>query len=73
MKQLKVTLLAKPTVRETDPKAYPLYLQARQLGRQNTLEALTQSDELYRQFLEIDPRYVPAWHGLATNFRPRHG
>lgn len=70
VKQLKVSLLgeAPPKVRETDPKAYALYLQARQLGRQNTPEALTQSDALYRQLLEIDPRYAPAWHELANNF-----
>jgi len=70
VKQLKVTLLgAKPTVRETDPKAYMLYLQAVQLGRQGTPEAFTQSDALLRQVLEIDPRYAPAWHELARNFR----
>jgi TolB-like protein/Flp pilus assembly protein TadD len=69
VKHLKVTLLgAKPTVRETDPKAYALYLQARQLVRQRTPEALTQSNALFRQVLEIDPRYAPAWHGLGTNF-----
>jgi TolB-like protein len=69
VKQLKVTLLgAVPTVRQTDPKAYTLYLQARQLGRQNTPEAFTQSDALFRQVLEIDPRYAPAWDGLAKNF-----
>ena len=69
VKQLKVTLLgAKPTVRETDPKAYTLYLQAVQIGRQGTPEAFTQSDALYRQVLEIDPRYAPAWHELARNF-----
>ena len=70
VKQLKVTLLgAKPTVRETDPKAYTLYLQAVQIGRQGTPEAFTQSDALLKQVLEIDPRYAPAWHGLANNFR----
>ena len=43
VKQLKVTLLgAVPTVRQTDPKAYALYLQAVQLGRQFTPEAFTQ-------------------------------
>jgi TolB-like protein/class 3 adenylate cyclase/Tfp pilus assembly protein PilF len=74
VKQLKVTLLgAKPTVRETDPKAYMLFLQARQLGRQNTVEAFTRSDALLRQVLEIDPRYAPAWHGLASNFGNQAG
>ena len=68
VKQLKVTLLGgKPTVRTTDPKAYALYLQAKQLGRQLTAEAFEKSDALYRQVLEIDPRYAPAWHGLAVN------
>ena len=69
VKQLKVTLLgAAPTVRQTDPKAYASYLQGRQLGYQNTPEAYRQSDALYRQALEIDPRYAPAWAALAENF-----
>jgi len=69
VKQLKVTLLgAVPTVRQTDPKAYTLYLQAKQLGRQLTPEAFMQSDTLLRQVLEIDPRYAPAWSELAENF-----
>ena len=72
VKQLKITLLgATPTVRQTDPKAYTLYLQAAQLGRQKTPGAFTQSDALLRQVLEIDSRYAPAWHGLASNFRSR--
>ena len=69
VKQLKVTLLGgKPTVRTTDPKAYALYLQAKQLGRQNNAEAFKKSDALFHQVLEIDPRYAPAWDELAKNF-----
>jgi tetratricopeptide (TPR) repeat protein len=69
VKQLKVTLLgAAPKVRTTDPEAYALYLQAVQLGRQATAEAFQQSDALYRKVLAIDPRYAPAWTGLADNF-----
>ena len=69
VKELKVTLLGAaprppPT---TTPQAYALYLQARQLGRQLTGEAFAKSDELYRQALEIDPRYAAAWVGLASN------
>jgi len=68
VKQLKVTLLgAAPTVRQTDPKAFALYLQARQLGYQRTADALKQSDALLRQTLVIDPRYAPAWDQLADN------
>ncbi|MGH8123297.1 MAG: tetratricopeptide repeat protein, partial [Rudaea sp.] len=69
VKQLKVTLLgAAPTVRTTDPRAYALYLQAMQLGRQFTPDAFKQSDALLQQVLAIDPRYAPAWNGLARNF-----
>ena len=69
VKNLKVKLLgAVPKARATDPKAYALYLQARQLGRQYTADALKSSDALYRQALAIDPRYVQAWDGLAGNF-----
>src|SRR6185369_9685153 len=59
---------AAPKVRTTDPKAYALYLQARELGRQNNAEAYAKSDALLRQVLEIDPRYAPAWDRLSTNF-----
>ena len=69
VKQLKVTLLgASPKTRQTDPAAYALYLQAVQLGRQQTAEAFQRSDALYRKVLAIDPRYVPAWTALAENF-----
>ena len=69
VKQLKVTLLgAAPKARTTDPEAYALYLQAVQLGRPFTAEAFQQSDALYRKVLAIDPRYAPAWDGLARNF-----
>src|SRR5439155_9319940 len=68
VKELKVTLLgAAPKARTTDPGAYALYLQAVQLGRQFTAEAYQQSDALYRKVLAIDPRYAPAWNGLAGN------
>ncbi len=69
VKQLKVTMLgAAPKARTTDPEAYALYLQAVQLGRQQTAEAFKQSDALLRKVLAIDPRYAPAWAALAENF-----
>jgi TolB-like protein/lipoprotein NlpI len=69
VKELKIKLLgAAPKARTTDPKAYALYLQARELWRQNNPEAFAKSDALYRQVLEIDPRYAPAWNELARNF-----
>ncbi len=67
--QLKITLLgAAPTVEQTDPEAYALYLQARQLGHQHTAEGYEQSNALYQQALAIDPDYAAAWAGLANNY-----
>jgi TolB-like protein/Flp pilus assembly protein TadD len=69
VKQLKLTLLgAALKVRTTDPEAYALYLQAVQLGRQGTAESFQQSDALLHKVLAIDPRFAPAWGGLARNF-----
>jgi len=69
VKQLKVTLLgAAPTARQTDSKAYALYLEAHQLGYLRTADSLKKSGDLLRQALEIDPRYAPAWTELSRNF-----
>jgi len=67
VQQLKVTLLGEaPKVRETNPQAYALSLQARHLDRQGTVEAWKQAIELYQQALIIAPDYAPAWAGLAN-------
>src|SRR6185437_4844973 len=69
VKNLKVKLLgALPTARATDPKAYTLYLQARQLANQSTADSFKSSNALLQQALAIDPRYAPAWKELARNF-----
>ena len=76
VRQLQVTMLGSaPKVRKTDPEAYALYLQARALSRQGTPEAMDKADGLLNRALEIDPRYAPAWNGLAVNAinRPRLG
>jgi TolB-like protein/Tfp pilus assembly protein PilF len=74
VKELKVKLLAAaPKVRTTNPQAYALFLQARELARKFTPEAFAKSDALFRQALEIDPRYAPAWTGLAVNFNGEFG
>ncbi|MEK6253375.1 MAG: tetratricopeptide repeat protein [Gemmatimonadales bacterium] len=72
--QLKVTLLGDaPRVTETDPQAYALFLQARQLGRQVTAEGYERSNSLYEQALEIEPEYAAAWTGLANNYAVQAG
>ncbi|HSO94000.1 MAG TPA: tetratricopeptide repeat protein, partial [Candidatus Dormibacteraeota bacterium] len=69
VRELKVKLLAAaPKVRTTDPQAYALYLEAKELAQKFTPDAFAKSDALYRQALEIDPRYAPAWTLLAVNF-----
>ena len=64
---------AAPKARTTDPEAYALYLQAKQLGWQSTAEAFQQSDALYRKVQSIDPLYAPAWAELAHNFANETG
>ena len=67
VEQLKVTLLgAVPKAAVTDPAAYALYLQARQLHRQGTVESTGQAITRYEQALRIAPDYAAAWVGLAT-------
>ncbi len=74
VRELKVKLLAAaPKVRTTDPQAYALYLQAKELARKFTPEAFAKSDALFRQALEIDPRYASAWTRLAVNFNSEVG
>lgn len=68
--QLKVRLLgSEPTAKLTDPKSYSLYLQARHLGRQGSVEARERSIALYQQALAIDSSYAPVWVGLAQGYR----
>jgi TolB-like protein/Tfp pilus assembly protein PilF len=67
--RLKVTLLgAAPTAEETDPEAYALFLQARQLGRQRSGEAYERAIVLYEQALAIEPEYTAAWVGLGNTY-----
>jgi TolB-like protein/Tfp pilus assembly protein PilF len=74
VEQLQVSLLgAAPTVEETDPQAYALFLQARQLGRQDTAEGYERSNALYEHALEIESEYAAAWVGLAFNYMSQAG
>jgi TolB-like protein/DNA-binding winged helix-turn-helix (wHTH) protein/Tfp pilus assembly protein PilF len=67
--ELKIKLLgAAPKAKAREPKAYALFLQARDIGEQHTPLAYEQSISLYRQALELDPSYAEAWDGLANNY-----
>jgi TolB-like protein/Tfp pilus assembly protein PilF len=67
VEQLKVKLLGAPKRPVTDPDAYTLFLQGREVvARQYNREAFEQAIALYKQALTIDPSYAPAWNGLAN-------
>ena len=67
--ELKIKLLnAAPKAKTTDPKAYALFLQAREIGRQFTEVGFEQSNNLYQQVIALDPGYAAAWEGLASNY-----
>jgi len=74
VRQLRMTLLGTaPRARVTDPEAYALYLQGRELGRRFTAEAFEESDGLLRRALELDAAYAPAWDALARNWGNKAG
>ena len=66
--ELKVKLLGAPKLRGTDPQAYALFLKGREVVRQYNPEAFEQAIALYKQALDIDPNYAPAWDGLADAY-----
>jgi TolB-like protein len=68
--QLKVKLFGNvPTVVKTDPDAYAMFLQARQLIYQAGAQNLADSVALLERVLAIDPNYAPAWAELGWNYR----
>ena len=67
---LKVTLLGEaPHVSEIDPEAYAIYLQARYISNQLRPDLFQNAVDLYKQVLEMEPDYAPAWVGLSRNYR----
>jgi TolB-like protein/Tfp pilus assembly protein PilF len=52
--------------RSADPQAYALYLQARAAYRARG-DGVKKSIELYREALKRDPKFAPAWAGLASS------
>jgi adenylate cyclase len=67
--QLKLKLFADvPTVQETNPEAYALFLQARHLSNLLTPDGWEQANVLYQQAIAIDPNYANSWAGLSRNY-----
>ena len=66
---LKITLLGEaPRTRKTDPRAYQLFLEGHYLKRQISLGALNRAIEVFKEAVEIDPAYAPAWAELADTY-----
>lgn len=71
VQQLKGMLLgeAVPKSKTTDPQAYALFLQGRDLGSRHTKEATEQAEAVLKQVLSIDPTFAPAWRSLGEIYR----
>lgn len=66
---LRVTLLGEaPKTRRTDPAAYQLFLEGQYLKRQISNDSLNRAVEAFKQAVEVDPAYVPAWAELADTY-----
>ena len=66
---LKITLLGDvPKTRKTDPQAYQLFLEGQYLKYQITADSMSKAIEAFKQVVEIDPAYVPAWASLADSY-----
>jgi serine/threonine protein kinase/Tfp pilus assembly protein PilF len=52
----------------TNPEAYRLYLEGRQLWYGRTPEGLTKSIDLFQQAIAADPNYALAYAGLADTY-----
>lgn len=64
--RLEVTLVGSvPSARATDPEAFRLYLQGSYLSEQLDFSNNELAASLFRQALELDPQYAPAWRELA--------
>ena len=66
---LRITLLGEvPKIRKTDPAAYQLFLEGQYLKRRISKDSLDRAIEAFKQAVEIDPAYVPAWAELADTY-----
>jgi len=51
-----------------DDQAYQLYLRGRYFWNRRTVEGLRKSVEYFRQSIDADPNYAPAYAGLADSY-----
>jgi DNA-binding winged helix-turn-helix (wHTH) protein/tetratricopeptide (TPR) repeat protein len=53
----------------TSARAYEFYLRANHVQRQRTFENMSMARDLYRECLDEDPDYAPAWARLGRCYR----
>jgi adenylate cyclase len=71
---LRVTILGElPTLRETNPQAYTLFLQARKIADAVSPENYETAIPMFERVLEIDPDYAPAHLELAIAYHDMAG
>ena len=66
----RINILVRPLdqARIVDPKAYGLYLKGRYFFYQYTSQGWRQAIELFGQAIESDPKFAPAYSGLADAY-----
>jgi TolB-like protein len=69
--QLKLTLLGR--TQAIDPAAYALFLEARQLSRQDSREGWARAIPLLERVVERAPDYAPAWDALVVLYMNQAG
>ncbi len=66
---LRITMLGEaPKTRKTDAEAYQLFLEGQYLKRQISVDSLNRAIAAFKQAVEIDPAYAPAWAELADTY-----
>jgi TolB-like protein len=73
VEELEGSLLGDRPGRGTDPEAYALYLRAKELARQSTEVSYARAQELLRDAVERDPRYVDAWLQVSSIYSDEAG
>ena len=63
--QLQLSTLQNGLPQATDPEAYSLFLQARHVGQQGSVQGLGNAEYFLGQALKIDSLYAPAWAYLS--------